>query len=334
MMERTTTSTRDRISRQSNDGPAGNMMRSGREPRNNPSVAAVVLSYNSVDTLRASLEAIRAQTFRVRQLSVVDNGSTDATRDWLARERIQAVLLAGNAGVGAGHNAGWRAALEAEPSADYIWALEHDSEPAPDCLARLLDTFRSLDPSGVEIAAVVPRQVHPGDLDGGKVIVTGGRTHRPGSAPYVAPKLTFNAALIRVKAIREVGFLREDFFVGYEDREFAWRLTEAGYAVVHDPNAVVVHRNKGARRRSESRSILRDYYSARNELYLRREVRREPWALARLTTRSTLHVGRVLLRGDRRCARVHARVRALLDGARGDLGQKHYRFLDPRNARA
>jgi GT2 family glycosyltransferase len=292
-------------------------------PQPDPTVVAVVLSYNAIEALLGTIDAIVAQRVPVRAIYVADNGSSDGTRDSLSalRGAVRPLLSPVNLGVGAGHNAGWRAALEDAPDTAFIWALEHDSVPPPGCLQRLLSTFQRFDAAGARPAVVVPRQWHP-DPDE----PMNGRS-TPIRDPYIAPKMTFNAALISVEAILATGWLREDFFVGHEDREYAWRLTEKGYSVVHDPSAVVVHRNKGARRR-EGRSVLRDYYSARNELYLRRRIRREPFAVTKMTTRSVFHVSRVLVRGDRRSDRISARVVAIRDAVRGELGPKSYRFLD------
>jgi GT2 family glycosyltransferase len=281
-----------------------------------PIVDAVVLSYNSAETLASTLEHVRAQSVPVRSILVVDNASSDDTPRLLELVGVGSLLLPENRGVGAGHNAGWRHVFDARGDTRFIWSLEHDSEPSAGCLERLLTTWEAVQASGVPVGAVVPRQLST-QADPG----------RSDLEPYVAPRMTFNAALILVEAMRAVGYLREDFFVGHEDREYAWRLTRGGYAIVHDPVATVVHRNKGARRRYESRSVVRDYYSARNELFLRRHVRNEPWATTRMAARSTLHIARVVLRSDQRSARVRARLVALRDGTKGDLGEKRYAFL-------
>lgn len=245
---------------------------------------------------------------------VVDNASTDGTQAWLAAQPgVDAVLNDDNLGVGAGHNLGWARARALLPDVAFIWALEHDTVPEPGCLERLLATAASQ----VKAAAVVPAQTLPGEA-------------APGAGGAVAPHhaLTFNGTLFRVEAIDAAGPVREDFVVGHEDREYAWRLRQAGWAVLKDRGAHVEHRNKGARRRGRP-SVSRAYYSNRNEAYLIVQVRHDRFGRVLVLGRTAAGVVRAAGSGDHRVARMRARVRATLDGLGGDLGWKHYGFLEP-----
>jgi hypothetical protein len=94
-------------------------------------VSVVVPAYNAQATLARTLASVRAQTYANLEIVVVDDGSTDATRQLAeaeAREdsRIR-VLSQANAGVAAARNAGIRAgrgALLAPVDADDLWHPE------------------------------------------------------------------------------------------------------------------------------------------------------------------------------------------------------------------
>jgi len=110
-------------------------------------VSAVVCTHNRATVLRSALASLAAQTLPQGsyEIVVVDNASTDATRDLVTRE------LAGMAGlryvfepqlgVSRARNAGWRAAR-----APLVAYLDDDAIAAPDWLACAVAGFAELEP--------------------------------------------------------------------------------------------------------------------------------------------------------------------------------------------
>src|SRR5215210_1526363 len=107
-------------------------------PAGEPVVWAVVVTYNRRELLSACLGAIAAQTRAPDHLLVVDNASTDGTRDMVAGEHPQAELLAlpENRGSSGGFHAGMARAHGA--GATWIWVMDDDTIPRPEALERLL----------------------------------------------------------------------------------------------------------------------------------------------------------------------------------------------------
>src|SRR5688572_11159446 len=104
-------------------------------------IVAVVLHYNSSDSLFKVLAAIREQTLKPNIVIVVDNASqVDLSNTFAGTTDVIFKRLDSNLGVGAGHNAGWRIAI-ADYDAELIWSLEHDTIPKPDCLEKLIDHY-------------------------------------------------------------------------------------------------------------------------------------------------------------------------------------------------
>ena len=93
-----------------------------------PLVSVVIPSYNAAATLPATLDSVLAQTYRNIETIVVDDGSTDATADVLARYagRVRAIRQA-NGGLAAARNAGWAAA-----SGEFIALLDADDLCEPE----------------------------------------------------------------------------------------------------------------------------------------------------------------------------------------------------------
>src|SRR5260370_41917608 len=134
------------------------------------SVAAVIVTFNRKHLLGKCLEAVRAQTRPCEGLFIIDNASSDGTYEYLAAQRLldqstEYVRLPFNSGSAGGFHEGMRRAYEA--GFEWLWLMDDDGCPAPDCLERLLSFSTVLDvigPAGV-------RSADPAPLTSGRVIV-------------------------------------------------------------------------------------------------------------------------------------------------------------------
>ncbi len=103
------------------------------------SVSVILPTYNRVTLLREALQSALAQTHPVYEIIVIDDGSTDATRELVAsygapvRYRFQT-----NAGPAAARNAGLRAA-----QGEYIAFLDSDDIWRPEKLALQVELLRT-----------------------------------------------------------------------------------------------------------------------------------------------------------------------------------------------
>lgn len=214
-------------------------------------VCATVVTHNRKALLAECLEAILAQTSPVERVYVIDNASTDGTRELLAergllaREEIVLLRLDRNAGSSGGFARGIAAAREDD--CDWIWVMDDDAEPRADALERLLASPAAEDPStAVLCSAVVSpsgavQPLHRGHIRG-----------RPRALPLSAygaraPTLgfaTWVGMLIRTEAARAIDPPREDFFIWADDYEYSYRLlTQGSIRLVAD--SVIVHKDEG-----------------------------------------------------------------------------------------
>ena len=94
------------------------------------SVGVVVPTFNRAHTLGRALDSVLAQTLRPSQIIVVDDGSTDATAELLAKYRDVVICLRQeNRGVSAARNLGIR-----HCEADWVAFLDSDDEWLPEKL--------------------------------------------------------------------------------------------------------------------------------------------------------------------------------------------------------
>lgn len=221
------------------------------EWRRMPSVAAIVLNWNGLADTRVAVQSLSAQTFRPLDIHVVDNASAGNDADVLAAEfgnRIRLVRNDTNLGFTDGHNGTLRRLVDAG-TVDWIALLNNDAIAEPTWIERLvavgesdprigacacLMVFRE-DAATVENAGIVM-------LRTGEAIPRGrGRPASEFSAACDVAGACGGAVLLRVAALRELGLLRDDFFLNFEDVDLSLRLIACGWRIRYVPDAVVRH---------------------------------------------------------------------------------------------
>ncbi|MES2946962.1 MAG: glycosyltransferase [Pseudomonadota bacterium] len=110
-----------------------------------PLVSVVIPSYNSESYIRETLDSILAQTFRDFEILVVDDGSTDHTRDLVSAYGAPVRLITQqNAGVCAARNHGIQQAR-----GQYICLVDHDDYWFPHKLSGQLEQLQTHPEVGV-----------------------------------------------------------------------------------------------------------------------------------------------------------------------------------------
>jgi peptidoglycan/xylan/chitin deacetylase (PgdA/CDA1 family)/GT2 family glycosyltransferase/SAM-dependent methyltransferase len=208
----------------------------------------IVPAFNAANTLRASLESVRGQSFRQWEAVVIDDGSTDQTPDLVAAlsaldERVRCHQMPSNRGVSAARNAGL-----AKAHGEYLIFLDADDWIGRHHLARLVRALQR-DPSaggaytGYSIAT-----------EGGKL---GASVHPPDPQSlfqYAARTCPFaiHACLVKRQLVEAVGGFDESLVIA-EDWDLWQRLARRGtqFLRLHDCSAFYRARAGSATRVSE-----------------------------------------------------------------------------------
>jgi GT2 family glycosyltransferase len=216
------------------------------------SVAVVVVTYNRADLLARMLDGLVAQTYRPEAMIVVDNASGDHTAEVLAREDLPLQVIRSEENVGGA--GGFRIGMEAAYAGgwDRIWLMDDDVVPAPDCLATLM----AVDPELSDCLMCVRE-----DTEGRLVEKSATRfdlrnplTVRPKTASVEStygtrdamPPLVeihvvaFEGFLVRRRVVEAVGLPDPEFFIFYDDADFALRARRAGFRIWAVRDAVLV----------------------------------------------------------------------------------------------
>jgi GT2 family glycosyltransferase len=214
-------------------------------PSNSRTTASVIIvNWNGRHWLEQCLPALAAQSFRDFEVIVVDNGSSDGSREWLAEHWPDVRLLpqAANTGFAAGNNAGIRMA-----QGRYVVTLNNDTRPEGEWLAALVAAAHS--PAVGMVASKIVQWQRPDRLDstGIEVDWLGVAWNRGWGerADTVAPLAVFgpsaSAALYRRDMLDGIGLFDDRFFAFYEDVDLAWRAQRAGWRCRFAAEALVHH---------------------------------------------------------------------------------------------
>ncbi len=228
----------------------------------------VVVNWNGGELLRRCLRSIAAAPPSVAcEVVVVDNASTDGSVAWLASDEAAALTTAAplrvirnadNVGFGRANNQAIGAT-----DAPLVMLLNPDTEVRPRALDALIAAVRS----DARIAACGPRLVNPdGSLQPSvwpnpptpwATVVSGlgvwrliprrprgewllGR-HWDHARRRTVPLLFGAAVLVRRAVFESVGGFDERFHMYAEDNEWCLRVRRAGWSLMFEPAAEIVH---------------------------------------------------------------------------------------------
>ncbi len=264
-------------------------------------LAIVIVNWNGRDLLARCLRSIVETAAGLDyQVYVVDNGSTDGSRDML-RAQFPAVQLDDNQrnlGFGGGNNLALRQVLNYELRVqsseltqnsalltqnsrfDYILLLNPDTVVQPGALQALVSFMRSNPRVGAAGALLLNEDRSfqasyvPFPTIGQEFMILSGlgRALRGPAYPSAGPAASrrprddvdyvVGACIIaRPEAIRQVGLFDEGFFMYSEEVDWCYRFRAAGWAVGYVAEAVIVHLGGGSTRQVRPQMLAELYRS-------------------------------------------------------------------------
>ena len=248
-----------------------------------PRVSVITVNYNQSEVTCALLESIRWQAWRNVEVIVVDNASRE-NPEALFKSRFPEVIFLRseqNLGFAGGNNLALPYA-----TGDYFFFVNNDAELTENTIQNLLQVFETQPRAGIvsplicyapevrenahaatdliQYAGMTP--VHPltgrnrtignREADHGQFTQTAQTAYAHGAA-MMAPR----------RVLEQVGPMREDFFLYYEELDWCERIRQAGWEVWVQPLARVYHKESLTVQKLGS---LKTYYLTRNRIWFMR----------------------------------------------------------------
>lgn len=242
-------------------------------------ITAVVVTFNRLNLLQRVIASLQKQSVYIHDIIIVNNGSTDGTKEWLDKQNKLHIIHQENVGGSGGFYRGIQEASKTE--CDWIWCMDDDVFPSEHCLENLL-IYASKD-NKIGIAC-------PHRLMSGKTFTGEAKTlnlsnpfkdmHDDGLMPEDVEAnetvdivgMAFEGPLIKKEVVEKIGLPNKELFILYDDTDYSYRTILEGYRVI------VV------------RDALMDKYDFQSQSSYREDKIKNKWKLA-YHVRNTAYFG-------------------------------------------
>jgi GT2 family glycosyltransferase len=248
----------------------------------------IVPTRNRASDLSRCLKSVADQIVGLGEILVIDNGSTDNTRDVIRRFPVR-VLQDPASSLSRIFNLG----LQNATGEIIVW-INDDAVASPDWLETLLRTLRSCHEAGAaggptiamhpqemerlfssengsrflrlvgsvyRIVVAENRFLEVGSLSSGGAYGIGGslKSSRFMRGPFFVDMLSITNLAIRRDALQKIGGFDENFRFTHVDGDLFIRMRNAGYKLIFSPNAWVLHYINPSGATREGFNLSRDH---------------------------------------------------------------------------
>lgn len=241
-------------------------------------ICVVLVTYNRINLLKLAIEALLKQTYKIKKIVIVNNNSTDGTKEYLDgldSKKFEIINLKTNLGGAGGFYTGIKHIGKSNYNCDYLWIMDDDTIVEENSLYNLIDGIEKLKEKNRNIGFVcsdvlykdgspcimnVPTvsKVWNGELEDGIVRVE--------SASFVS-------ILISMSVIKEVGLPIKEFFIWGDDVEYTRRISKTydGYILGKSKVRHFMNSNKETNILVDDARIDRYFYDFRNSIFVARQ---------------------------------------------------------------
>lgn len=194
-------------------------------------VSLYIPCYNSQNYIRRCLESIFSQTYPIKEVIVVDDGSGDRTLQIAKKFPVKVIQHNQNLGLAAARNTAIKSA-----SGDFIASVDSDCILDSDWLLNIMQEFKSKKVAGVGGMLKDPSTGNA--VDGWRaahmVQHWGDKKARP-------LFLSGSNTVFTKESLWKAGLYDEKYKTAYDDWNISLKVKEKGFIIKYNPNAKVYH---------------------------------------------------------------------------------------------
>ncbi len=239
------------------------------------SVIAVVVTYNRKELLKEAIEALLNQYYTNCKVLVIDNASTDGTREYIDSLVDEQKVIYKNTGANLGGAGGFNFGMKeaAKLGADFIWLMDDDCIVHKHTLSNLIIADGKLNGDyGFLSSKVLWKDGNICEMNVQRKTLTKNVTDFENGLVGVT-MASFVSFFVPMKIVKEKGLPIKDFFIWTDDWEYSRRISRE-YPCYLVNKSVVTHKsanNIGANIATDTDDRLDRYnYLYRNDAYLYR----------------------------------------------------------------
>lgn len=259
-------------------------------------VIAVVVTYNRKELLKECVNALLQQDYDNCDILVVDNASTDGTKEFIVDElqnnKVHYVNTGANLGGAGGFNYGMKKACEL--GCDFIWVMDDDCIVHKDSLTELINADKELkEDYGFLSSKVLWKDNSICKMNIQKRKFSKWLKDFETNKQNIA-MASFVSLFLKTTIVEEMGLPIKDFFIWTDDWEYTRRISRR-YNCYYISKSIVTHKskqNEGASIATVDDRLERFNYLYRNDVVLYRREGLKGWIL--LYIRLALHKLRIL----------------------------------------
>ncbi len=196
-------------------------------------IAAIIVTFNRLEFLKDTIDALKNQTKTIDKIIVVNNSSSDGTEEWLKKQSDLLIIKQANLGSSGGQYTGWKTAYDL--GYEWLWIMDDDVLPELDCLEKMWDYKKEniilaplrYSPSGVPFVnsdtkivnltnpfkSIWTELLQKEDLVNELIQCDG---------------ITFEGPFLHRSTIDKIGFPEKNFFIYGDDTEYTIRAFKNG----------------------------------------------------------------------------------------------------------
>lgn len=248
-------------------------------------VITLVVTYKRPLLLQKVLESINGQTILPSKLIIIDNGSGDETasvvRTFKQQNSLNIIYIdtCENLGGAGGFQFGFDYIKNNNLDYDYLWLMDDDLCPSSNCLEQLINIGNSYEDVGIiqptrfdldggcaEISPVIYDLKNPFVINPKRKIVSDVYYANQHNEILDLAGIPFEGPLIKRQVVDSIGSPVADFFIFYDDLDYAIRAREKKFRVVLSIQAKALR----LLRNNQSTDLMswKGYFMIRNFLHL------------------------------------------------------------------